>query len=759
MAFAVGFAGAAVLTYLFNAMLGRRLSSTDFATFAALLGVLLAVNGPSSALFGGGAMASARSGEVPRTPWRGALITCAVAGAAVGLAPLDATLRSAGWFLSAASMLMLVAWARGLLIGLGRLGTSGATMLFEGVARIGFAALLLSAGLQLTGASAGLALGVGAGLALTKALLPRQRLGTAPAVPAEVWISIVGLAFVGLVQFVDVVAVRVGGGPRLGAYAAASSLARVALFAQLPAAAYAVRRTAVAGPGRAARRVAVLAVVPTAVAVFALELFPRQLLDLTYHGRYLDATGLVRVLTVAMALAGGATVLINMMLGAARTAWVWSASIASVAGCLVVFSAAGSGAHAAWAMLLVQGLVFMLVSEHARRMLAAARGAAGSVLILNWRDTRHPQGGGSEVFVEEVARRLAGRGRKVTVFCGAYPGAAREETLAGVRFVRRGSWRTVYLWAAAYHLMGRFGPHDVVVDVQNAIPFFSPMYCGRPVVVLVHHVHREQWEMIFSRRTSRIGWWVESRLSPWLYRRARYVTVSEASRDDLAALGVDPGRVTIVHNGAPDPLPGPVARRTREPSILFLGRLVPHKRIELVLRAAADLRDEFPGLSVHVAGQGAWDSRLAREAERLGVTDVVRFDGFVPDDVKVRLLRESWTLAIPSVKEGWGLAVVEAAAEGTPAVASRSGGLAESVVDGATGVLAADYEGFVDGLRRVLSSPELRDRLGAAARERAARFRWDDTASAFESVLVEATAPVPVAVGVDVITPPAVEPA
>ncbi|HEY7282748.1 MAG TPA: glycosyltransferase, partial [Actinomycetota bacterium] len=213
------------------------------------------------------------------------------------------------------------------------------------------------------------------------------------------------------------------------------------------------------------------------------------------------------------------------------------------------------------------------------------------------------------------------------------------------------------------------------------------------------------------------------------------------------------------HNGAPDPLPGPVARRTREPSILFLGRLVPHKRIELVLRAAADLRDEFPGLSVHVAGQGAWDSRLAREAERLGVTDVVRFDGFVPDDVKVRLLRESWTLAIPSVKEGWGLAVVEAAAEGTPAVASRSGGLAESVVDGATGVLAADYEGFVDGLRRVLSSPELRDRLGAAARERAARFRWDDTASAFESVLVEATAPVPVAVGVDVITPPAVEPA
>jgi glycosyltransferase involved in cell wall biosynthesis len=306
----------------------------------------------------------------------------------------------------------------------------------------------------------------------------------------------------------------------------------------------------------------------------------------------------------------------------------------------------------------------------------------------------------------------------------------------------------------------------VVVDVQNAVPFFSPMYCGRPVVVLVHHVHREQWGMIFSRRTSRLGWWVESRLSPWLYRRARYITVSEASRDDLAGLGVDPSRVTIVHNGAPRPSvvtaeadersAAPIVGRTANPSILFLGRLVPHKRIEFVLRAAADLRTEFPGLSVRVAGQGAWEPRLLEEAERLRVADLVSFDGFVSEEEKRRLLRESWTLAMPSVKEGWGLAVMEAAAEGTPAVASRSGGLVESVRDGETGVLADDYEGFVAGLRRVLGSPELRDRLGAAARERAATFRWDETAIAFESVLAEAARTAPEAENLE-LAPPAVE--
>src|SRR5439155_12662225 len=114
-------------------------------------------------------------------------------------------------------------------------------------------------------------------------------------------------------------------------------------------------------------------------------------------------------------------------------------------------------------------------------------------------------------------RRLAAAGRPVTVFCARHSLAPREETRDGVRYVRRGSWWSVYLWAAVYHVFGRFGPHDTVLDVQNAIPFFSPLYCGRRVVVLVHHVHREQWGMFFGPRMARLGWWIESRLAPALY--------------------------------------------------------------------------------------------------------------------------------------------------------------------------------------------------------------------------------------------------
>jgi glycosyltransferase involved in cell wall biosynthesis len=305
----------------------------------------------------------------------------------------------------------------------------------------------------------------------------------------------------------------------------------------------------------------------------------------------------------------------------------------------------------------------------------------------------------------------------------------------------------------------------VVVDVQNAIPFLSPLYCGRPVVVLVHHVHREQWGMLFGRRVARTGWWVESRLAPLVYRRAAYVTVSEATKAALVDLGVGADRIAVVHNGSPvdaEGVPGPVAK-TPEPSVVFLGRLVPHKRVELLIAAARDLRAEFPSLRIRIVGQGAWDVHLHTTCAQANVQDLVSFEGFVDDASKRRILRESWVMALPSVMEGWGLAVVEGAVEGTPSVAFRVGGLQESIADGSTGLLADDYDGFVGALRAMLRSEELRARLGDAARRRAASFTWDGTAVGFAAALDDAVAaariarestPVPASVVEDAIVVP-----
>ncbi len=358
------------------------------------------------------------------------------------------------------------------------------------------------------------------------------------------------------------------------------------------------------------------------------------------------------------------------------------------------------------------------------------------VLLLNWRDTGHPEGGGAETHLERIAGGLREAGHHVQVRCARYPGAPTREVVDGVHVVRRGGRFTVYLHTALA-LARQRRRWDVVVDVQNGMPFWSPLFTRAPVVNLTHHLHREQWRVIFGPALGRVGWWLESRVAPRVYRRCRYVTVSQATRTDLGRLGIGPARVSVVYSGmdAPVlPLDADAWPRSATPSLVVLGRLVPHKRVEVALRTLAELRARWPELTLTVAGQGYWEDELRAEAERLGVADAVHFAGHVDDVTKHRLLARAWLHLMPSVKEGWGLVVVEAAAHGTPTVAFRSaGGPRESVRHRRTGVLAEDEAGFVDAVRTLLADDELRAGMGQAARAYAAGFSWAAAARAFEA--------------------------
>ncbi len=371
------------------------------------------------------------------------------------------------------------------------------------------------------------------------------------------------------------------------------------------------------------------------------------------------------------------------------------------------------------------------------------------VVLLNWRDSTHPEGGGSEHYAERLAEGLGARGHQVTLFCADHGLAPREEQRAGYRVVRRGSRLSVYARAALHGLRGGFGEYDVVVDVQNGMPFLARTWSRRPVVLLVHHVHREQWHVVFGPLMARVGWLVESRLSPRLHRRCSHVAVSGVTRDELVELGVPRTGISVVHNGTEVPRPVQVGR-TAHPSIAVLGRLVPHKRVELAMATVAHLRDRFPDLRLSVVGHGWWDAELHAEAGRLGVADAVDFLGFVDEQQKADVLASSWLLAVPSLKEGWGLSVVEAASHGTPAVAfSGAGGLAESILDGRTGVLVDGSGGdaaaaFAEAVGALLGDPARRERLGAQAVQHARRFTWARTVERFEQVLRQAVdGPVP----------------
>ncbi len=360
---------------------------------------------------------------------------------------------------------------------------------------------------------------------------------------------------------------------------------------------------------------------------------------------------------------------------------------------------------------------------------------------LNWRDTSHPEGGGSEVFLERIASGLVARGHEVTIVCAQHDRAPDGEIREGVRFRRSGSKLGVYGQARRLLRSGDLGPLDVVVDTQNGVPFFSTYATSAPVVVLVHHVHREQWPVIYDPIRRRAGWWLESRVAPWVYRNRPYVAVSSTTRAELAGLGVDPSRITVVHNGVSAHDAGPIQheRVSPRPTITVLGRLVPHKQVEHVLHAAHRLRDVIPHLQVLIVGDGWWAPQLHERCRELRLDDIVTFTGYVDDHTRDQVLRESWVLALPSLKEGWGLVVMEAAARGVPAVAyEQAGGVSESIQHEQTGLLVGpgyDADDLTRALHRLLSNRPLRDEMGIAAHRRAAQFDWEQSTAAFEAVL------------------------
>jgi glycosyltransferase involved in cell wall biosynthesis len=357
------------------------------------------------------------------------------------------------------------------------------------------------------------------------------------------------------------------------------------------------------------------------------------------------------------------------------------------------------------------------------------------VLVLNWRDPWHPEAGGSELYVTEVARRLHSRGTDVTVFSARYPGAKAADTRAGIRYVRRGGHLTVYVWAALMLVTRRFGRLDAVLEVQNGMPFLARLFTRARVVVLVHHVHREQWS-ILPRALARFGWFMESRVAVRVNRGAPYVAVSEVTRSELVSLGVQADDITIAWNGRPAVPDFEAAERSATPRLAMVVRLVPHKRVEHALEVVAELRDEFPDIHLRVMGSGWWADQLLERRSELGLDDIVTFLGHVSDRQKYEELSAAWVHLLPSVKEGWGLAIVEAAHVGVPSVAYlEAGGVRESILDGVTGLLASNQHDLVTKVRALLADTALRTDLGAKARIRSDQFSWDTTADAIAAQL------------------------
>lgn len=330
-------------------------------------------------------------------------------------------------------------------------------------------------------------------------------------------------------------------------------------------------------------------------------------------------------------------------------------------------------------------------------------------------------------------------GKQVTWVTASYPGAQRDEVVDGIRFIRRGGHLTVYLWVALLLCTGalrrRLGRLDAVLEVQNGVPFLASRLTAARVVVLVHHVHREQWTVV-GPVLAKIGWFLESKVAVRANRGRRYVAVSDITRRELVGLGVRPDSIALAYNGLP-PVPAyDVREKAENPTLVVLSRLVPHKQIDHVIAALPELAEEFPDIRLRVLGDGWWGESLQQQTTELGLDDRVEFLGFVSDRTKFEELSASWVHVLPSVKEGWGLSIVEAGHAGTPSVAYASaGGVTEAILDGVSGLLASDRADLTAQIATLLRNEQLREELGHKAEVRSGEFTWEAAATTISAAL------------------------
>jgi glycosyltransferase involved in cell wall biosynthesis len=372
--------------------------------------------------------------------------------------------------------------------------------------------------------------------------------------------------------------------------------------------------------------------------------------------------------------------------------------------------------------------------------------AYGFLLAL----ARGQQAMGHEVHV--VAPHAAGLGERETI--DGVPvsryryGRDAEETLAYVgdmheQVLRAWSarWRLLRL-LAAQRLAVRRAVHSLRPDVVHVHWWFPGSLAvwplgrrGRPVVLTSHGTDLFLLDRFPAAR----------RVAASVFRAADQVTViSSPLRERVAALGVDPARVTVV----PMPFDEGVFRDRddgpRDPGLLlFVGRFIERKGAEYALRALGSLRGEGRRLALHLAGWGAQRPELERLARDLGVEDAVSFLGVVPPGELARLYAKAAVLLMPAVtdwkgeQEGFGMVLVEAMRSGLPVVASRSGGIPDVVRHGETGLLVPERDpaALAGAVARVLDDPALAARLAAAARASVeAEFSPGAVARTFDAV-------------------------
>lgn len=360
------------------------------------------------------------------------------------------------------------------------------------------------------------------------------------------------------------------------------------------------------------------------------------------------------------------------------------------------------------------------------------------ILILNWKDIRHPQSGGAETATHQIARNLVGFGHQVTLFTKQFPNSKTEENIDTVKIYRQGNFWSVYFYAFLYYQKNK-NNIDIVIDQIHGIPFFTPLYVKKPILAYIHEIAGSIWFKEFSLLVALIGNLTE-KIYFLFYKNIVFLTDTISTKNDLIKKNIKQKNIFIIPLSIEKSYVSNL-KKNKIPTLIYIGRITPMKQIDLLIKASYLLKRTNSNLRVIIIGKGkkSYEKYLSKLISDLKLTKDIILTGFVSEKEKYNLLAKSWLLIHPSMKEGYGLTVLEAASEATPTVCFNVPGLRDVVKNNTNGIVVQKYcyDALANDIKELINDSERFNILSQKSRQWFLSLpTWSQQTKKLEKVLI-----------------------
>lgn len=350
-----------------------------------------------------------------------------------------------------------------------------------------------------------------------------------------------------------------------------------------------------------------------------------------------------------------------------------------------------------------------------------------NILIFNWRDIEHPWAGGSELNIHEMAKRLVMWGHNITMICAHHYGNSfshEKRYLDGIKIIRLGGRFSLYFIAPLYYIFCLRKQYDMILDIENGIPFFTPLFVRKPICCLVNHIHKDVFFIEMPFPLNSIGYIMETKIMPFIYKNIYFVAISKTTKNSLMSLGIREDKIFTVYAGLDHQEYKPGGKKFTKPTLVYVGRLRKYKRVGLLIDVVVKLLSNQENIQLYIIGDGDDTAMLSKKIALLDKKNI-HLKGFISQKEKIMFLQRSWIFVTPSLVEGWGLSVIEANSCGTPAIAFRVPGLSDAIRDNETGILVSNIDQMAEAISLLITNSVLRKRISLQAVAYADKFSWE----------------------------------